>query len=547
MSLDKFYILIVDDNANNLFTLRALLNEHIPDAEVVDADSGQSALKKVLETPVDLIILDVQMPDMDGFETARLLQAWKKTRHIPVVFLTAAYKSEEFRQKGLELGATDYLTKPIDTSQLVSKVKTYLRFIGKERTHRHELQQANENLSAEMHERQQAEQALDQLTRQYQLILNSTAEGLCGMNLQGNITFINPAALAMLGYHDAKEVVGQNQHNLLHHSKIDGEAYAVKDCPICSSLQDAQVRRVDHEVFWRKDGDFFPVEYIVAPLIGELGKPVGAIVSFQDVTERKQAEYAMREAKIAAEQANMAKTQFLANMSHELRTPLNAIIGYSEIILEELRAEAEDAQQQVEDNFYFTDVSKIYKAGNHLLSLISSVLDIARIEAGQLQLHPSAYEIEHLVQEVLATIKPTVVETHNQLITEIAESLGVIYTDVTKFRQLLLNLLDNACKFTENGKIYLRIVRIQCASQNSLLIEVQDTGIGMNPETLDKLFQPFTQADGSYTRKYGGAGVGLTLTKNYLELMGGTLQVTSLPAQGSTFSVTLPILDPPTT
>jgi PAS domain S-box-containing protein len=532
-------ILIVDDNKNNLFTLRTLLNEHFA-AQVLEADSGQAALKVVLEQSVDLIILDVQMPEMDGFETAQLLRSWKKTEHIPIVFLTAAFKSEEFKQKGFTVGAADYLTKPIEPLQLISRVKTYLRFIEQEHKNTAELRLTNEQLQTEINERQQAQMAVAHLSRQNQLILDAAGEGICGLDLQGNISFINPAAARMLKY-TPEELIGRHYHQTVHYAHPDGKPYPLAECPILKALEKQDINHIEnHEVFWCRDGKPFPVEYIVAPLIEE-EQITGVVITFNDITARKTTETALQNAKEAAEQANLAKSQFLANMSHELRTPLNAIIGYSEILIEEAREEALEAGLSPNDEDSIADLNKIHDAGKHLLGLINDVLDISKIEAGKMDIYNETFSITEMLEEVLSTVQPLIDKKNNTLDIENTANLDTLFTDLTKLRQMLLNLLSNASKFTQQGQIKLSITTEIREGTSWILFNVTDSGIGMTTEQQAKLFEAFTQADSSTTRKYGGTGLGLAITKRFAEMMRGTVTVTSTVGQGSTFTIHLPI------
>ncbi|GAA3407011.1 MHYT domain-containing protein [Paenibacillus hodogayensis] len=229
-------------------------------------------------------------------------------------------------------------------------------------------------------------------------------------------------------------------------------------------------------------------------------------------------------------QANKVKSQFLANMSHELRTPLNAIIGYSEMLMEE----AEDMGEPV----FVDDLGKIGKAGKHLLALINDILDISKIEAGKMELHLEPCNLIELVQDVSSTVQPLVESNGNRLETQ-CES-GVIVTDITKLRQILLNLLSNASKFTKEGHVALRVFRQTRDDVNGYCFQVKDTGIGMTPEQVEKLFQPFTQADASTTRKYGGTGLGLAISQSFSSFMGGRIDVVSGLGQGSAFTCWLP-------
>ncbi|MDM8559171.1 response regulator [Candidatus Parabeggiatoa sp. HSG14] len=534
----KFHILIVDDNKNNLFTLRTLLNEHI-EAEIFEANSGHTALKVASTKPVDLIILDVQMPEMDGFETAQWLRSWNRTWHVPIVFLTAAHKSEDFQQKGFALGAADYLTKPIDPLQLINRVKIYLRFIEQEHAHNAELCRTNELLQAEINERKQAEVALARLSHQHQLIFDAAEDGICGMDLQGNITFINPAAARMLGY-IPEELIGLPQHQTIHYAHQDGTPYLLENCAIHKALKKGKIEHINKEVFWRKDGVSFPVEYVVAPLV-ENDKAIGIVITFNDITIRKEAEITLQQAKETAEQANLAKSQFLANMSHELRTPLNAIIGYSEILIEDITDDAIIAGKASDEIEYTVDLKKINDAGHHLLELINDVLDISKIEAGRMDIYNETFSVLEMLEEVVNTVQPLVEKKGNRLEIECDKDLKPLYADITKLRQILLNLLSNASKFTEQGIIKLAVIIEKRDDISWMLFKVSDTGIGMTLEQQTKLFEVFTQADASTTRKYGGTGLGLTISKRFVEMMGGRVTVESELSKGSTFIIHLPI------
>ncbi len=536
---ETVHILIVDDNKNNLFTLRSLLQNHV-DAVVVEANSGNEALQLTLNHSIDLILLDVQMPVMDGFETAQLLRSWKKTQHIPIVFLTAAYKSEEFKQKGFEAGAADYLTKPIDTPQLISRIKIYLRFIQQERAHHAELNASNQRLQKEIEERKQAEKALARLSRQHQLILNSIGSGICEIDLQGNIRFVNPVACELLGYAEP-DLLKQNFHQLIQMYKADGCPYPQIESPIYQAQQQLKTCHIENEVFWRSNGDCFPVDYIAAPLVEEENSSNGTVISFYDISLRKQAEEAQQKAKEAAEQANLSKSQFLANMSHELRTPLNAIIGYSEILLEEAKDEALVAGKNPLEVEHVLDLKSVHDAGVHLLGLINSVLDLSKIEAGKMDVYCEVFYVPDLLIEIEQSTRPLVQKKHNSFSLQCPPEIKTMRTDLTKIRQILLNLISNACKFTENGHITLAIESFYDEAQKPWLIfHVSDTGIGMTEQQQTRLFDAFTQADASTTRKYGGTGLGLTISKSFAHLLGGQIFIQSQPGQGATFSVYLP-------
>ncbi|MGA7932445.1 MAG: CHASE4 domain-containing protein, partial [Kovacikia sp.] len=268
--------------------------------------------------------------------------------------------------------------------------------------------------------------------------------------------------------------------------------------------------------------------------------------------DRQQASLDLKTAKEAAERANQAKSQFLANMSHELRTPLNAIIGYSEML-----------QEDAADLGYSElapDLEKVNGAGKHLLGLINDILDLSKIEAGRMELYLETFDLFPIVQEVISTIQPLVQKNDNKLIVNCPSDIGLMHADLVKLRQNLLNLLSNASKFTQQGSITLTIEKDDGSNlkdkkedfpsrldPSSLIhFTVSDTGIGITSEQVSTLFQAFTQADASTTRKYGGTGLGLAITQRFCQMMGGNISVESEPGQGATFKMVLPtqVIDP---
>ncbi|MEM7582289.1 MAG: response regulator [Acidobacteriota bacterium] len=238
----------------------------------------------------------------------------------------------------------------------------------------------------------------------------------------------------------------------------------------------------------------------------------------------------LRIARDKAEEANRTKSVFLANMSHELRTPLTAIIGYSEIL-------EDDAGEMGLDDF-MPDLRKIKAAGKHLLGLINSILDLSKVESGKMELYIESFDLANLVHEVASTVNPLMEKNGNVLTVEAADDLGEVRTDLTKTRQILFNLLSNASKFTEQGRVRLVVRRAEVA--NMVLFEISDSGIGMSPEQLSRLFKPFSQADASTARNYGGTGLGLALCKRFCQVMGGRIDVDSELGKGTIFRVRLP-------
>lgn len=268
--------------------------------------------------------------------------------------------------------------------------------------------------------------------------------------------------------------------------------------------------------------------------IGVLARSLNSMVDQIRTRNRKLAESndELRRSREEAEAASRAKSSFLANMSHELRTPMNAIIGYGEMLVEE----AIDRGQ----NDLVPDLKKIQDAAKHLLALINDILDLSKIEAGRMGLFIEEFDVAETARGTASTVEPLIDKKTNTLVVEVDGDVGTMHADQTKVRQCLINLLSNAAKFTENGVITLSIKRKLMGSNDWIAFSVSDTGIGMTHEQIEMLFRPFTQADASTTRKYGGTGLGLTITRRYCQMMGGEVTVESEPGKGSTFTITIP-------
>ncbi len=374
----------------------------------------------------------------------------------------------------------------------------------------------------------QTRKTRDELLNRYHLILDAAGEGVFGLDNEGNTTFINPAAERMLGY-TAKELIGNPLHTMIHHTKGDGQAYPRDECPIYAAFSDGKVHHVNDEVFWKKDGTSFPIEYYSTP-IREGDRLAGAVVTFKDITARKQAEEELILAKEEAENANQAKSKFLSQMSHELRTPLNAILGFSQLIETNPKEPLTDTQQQ--------GVSEILKGGRHLLDLINEILDMARIETGNLSLSIEDINLNDLVEELLALSMPLAKNKHIELYNYVSlEGDLYVRADRVRLKQVLLNLMSNAIKYNNpNGSVKLDAVE---NSEGMIEISISDTGHGIAEEHMAELFQPFNRL-GSEHSEIEGTGIGLTITKQLMECMDGSVRVASKPGEGSVFTLTIP-------
>ncbi len=348
------------------------------------------------------------------------------------------------------------------------------------------------------------------------LVLNSPV-AVVTLDTRHNIVSCNPAFEQLYGYSQS-EVIGRNLDELISTDTSRTEAVAITQ----HVLKEGAVRSIGRRR--RRDGTLVDVEVLGVPVRVE-GKLVGLMGLYHDISELTQARH-------AAEEANNAKSQFLASMSHELRTPLNAIIGYSEMLEEEVN--------ELGHPDLAPDLRKIQGAGKHLLALINDILDLSKIEAGKLELYLEDFDPGELIRDVATTIQPLVAKNHNELVVE-ANELGQMRGDQTKLRQMLLNLLSNACKFTERGRVSLEAARVGTGDGERLRFRVTDSGIGMTPEQLTRIFEAFSQAEASTSRRYGGTGLGLAITRRFAQLMGGDVTVESEPGRGSSFTIELPV------
>jgi len=340
-------------------------------------------------------------------------------------------------------------------------------------------------------------------------IIRSMGESLLVVDNTGSIRTANQAALSLLGYREG-ELIGKPAQLIL-----DGPPPGT-----CRGLGAS---------YRTGNGALIPVLLSASAMLGESGSVEGEVWLAQDMTEHKRFERELIQAKEDAEQANRTKSLFLANMSHELRTPLNAIIGYSEMLQEDCRDRGIDGLEP--------DLANIEKAGKILLFLINDVLDISKVEAGKMDLCLETFDVAALLQEVMRTAAPLARKNRNRIRVACPADIGEIYADPTRLSQSLLNLISNACKFTENGVVTVEASR---SSEDGIQVSVRDTGIGISPEQLGQLFQSFTQADPSTTRKYGGTGLGLVLSRKLCRMMGGDISVESTVGSGSSFTVHIP-------
>jgi protein-histidine pros-kinase len=391
-------------------------------------------------------------------------------------------------------------------------------------------------------------QQVEQLVHDKQLILDTAGEGICAVDAQGTITVMNRTGARMCGW-QAHELIGQPYDRLLAHHGAEPRAHAGPAVPAAHTLEPSSDERRGVRTVRRKDGTTFPAEYTRAP-IHEYNRQIGSVITFSDISERIQAQLALRqlndelEARVqsrtvqlaavnqALQQASLAKDRFLASMSHELRTPLNAVIGFTGTLLMRLPGPLTPEQEK--------QLRTIQRSAQHLLALINDILDLAKIESGTLDMKRELVELQAVVAEVTASLRPLADQKNLQLLVDYPAEAIVIPSNRRALSQILINLVNNAIKFTEQGSVRLTLRQPQSQNGQPVEIRVADTGIGIRPEDQARLFQLFSQIEDVRTREHEGTGLGLHLSQKLAALLGGQITVQSAADQGTIFTLRLP-------
>jgi PAS domain S-box-containing protein len=544
-------ILMVDDRPENLMALEAILEPlgH----ELVRAASGEEALRQVLLQDFAVILLDVQMPGMNGFETAQLIKSRERSRLTPIIFLTAISKDEAFVYTGYSVGAVDYMSKPFNPDVLRSKVAVFVDlYLKTQRLQEQEKRlRESELLSLELQHRARLSASEARMAE----IVGSALEAIVTFDGEGRITLFNAAAERTFGV-SAEVAIGRPVSSLLaselRGGHLEGLCTQAAERAAATLAGEAGAGAPEEHalVGVRADGERFPLEASISCLDLE-SERVFTVIG-RDVSERKRAEEELRRqaehlARTTAElkslnqqlqarqreleNAMASRSRFYASMSHELRTPINAILGYSALLLDDIYGPLNPDQAR--------GIERANHAARHLLELVNDILDLSKIEAGKLDLeiHPAAFP--SVVQDLFVTVRPLADEHGSELALE-AEGEVTVHTDPRRVRQILLNLLSNAIKFGEGKPI---TVRTRACDDGGVVVEVCDRGLGIEPENLERIFDEFVQL--SHPDQAHGTGLGLPISRRLAVLLGGELVVESVVGEGSTFRLRLPArMDP---
>jgi PAS domain S-box-containing protein len=533
-------ILLVDDRVENLLALEAILEPlgHT----LVRAASGEAALRALLTNDFAVILLDVQMPGMNGIEVARIVKSRERTRHVPIIFLTAMSKEDEYVFTADSVGAVDYLFKPFQPEILRSKVAALADLYRKqeriaEQEHRLHIAEKQDMELRHMRELLQSE-------ARFRAIVATAMDAIIGADSMGNVTLFNSAAERVFGCRAADAVGGPIAtlfplgardtvvKRLTGMASTNGGENNTAHTPISMQAQ-------------RANGENFPIEASVSAMEGANGSTYTIII--RDVSERLAREERLRrqaeslaetsaELKAANEELSIrqldleramtARSRFYAAMSHELRTPINAVLGYSTLLLERIYGSLNDKQAE--------GIERTQRAARHLLELVNDVLDLSKIEAGKIDLRLEPVVFPTLIDDLFVTVRPLADEHGCPLDLSIDGEIRVI-TDPRRLRQILLNLLSNAIKFGPGTPIEVR-----CAKRDDggITIDVTDHGSGIPAEDQERIFHEFVQL--GKIQLQDGTGLGLPISRRLAALLHGTLTVRSKPGEGSTFCLTLP-------
>jgi PAS domain S-box-containing protein len=539
-------ILIVDDRPENLLALEAILE---PLGQLlVRAHSGDEALRLLLTHDFAMILLDVQMPGINGFETARLIKSRERTKYIPIIFLTAISKDEEYVFEGYSVGAVDYMAKPFQPDILRSKVSVFVDLFQKQRQLQSQQQLLAEGQRRELELKHMRE--IYESEARFSEIVGSAMDAIVVFDADGRISLFNAAAERMFCAQASRALTANVKDYFpepMREETLDRicRGTITANDPTCATEQ-PELEHVLAFTGRRFTGEEFPIE-ATASCMDVRGKRTYTLI-VRDISERKRAEAALREQaksleaamqelkqlndelgerQAELERAMAARSRFYASMSHELRTPINAVLGYSTLLLENIYGPLNEKQAE--------GITRTHKAAKHLLELVNDVLDLSKIEAGKIDLRLQPVHFPTLIDDLFVTVRPLADQHESTLTLEHGGEPMKVISDPRRLRQILLNLLSNAIKFGRGKPIH---VRSMPRADGGIVVEVIDQGEGIASPDHEKIFDEFVQL--GKTQLTEGTGLGLPISRRLAEMLHGTLEVQSEVGKGSTFRLTLP-------
>lgn len=512
-------ILAIDDHLDNLISLRAIIEDTFPDSTIFTAQDGQHGLELIIAHDPDVILLDVVMPGMDGFEVCRRIKEDVRISDIPVIFLTALGSDKRSRLKALEIGADAFLSKPIDEAELTAQIKAMLIVKHHHQKQKYEKEyltalvtERTEELLKELKERTQAEELLLQSNELNNSLLQTIPFGMDILDENGNIIFISE---------NFKKLIGEYSINRKCWEVICDKKERCTNCPLEKPIKIGETNII--EVDGILGGRSFQISHT-----GMMFKGRKAILEmFQDITEMKRSREELVLAKEQAVESNKLKTAFLNNMSHEIRTPMNHIIGFASLMQEAAPA----------DKDLYAEI--ILKSSNQLLSLIEDVIQLSRLQSEKIRIDKREFLPAELVNQVIKYYSNGNVKNSNLLISSIPENFKnvTIVTDLEKLNVILMNLVSNAVKFTFQGTIETGFK----VDDDKVTFFVKDSGTGILTKEQDRIFDTFYRGENALTLVIGGAGLGLSIVREYIKALRGSIEVESTPGKGSIFTFSIPV------
>jgi PAS domain S-box-containing protein len=517
-------ILLVDDEPANLLALEAILRDL--GQNLVTARSGDEALRCLLRDDFAVVLLDVQMQGLDGFETAKLIRGRPRSRHTPIIFLTAYDSSDFTPDQAYALGAVDFLVKPIVPVILRAKVAVFVELFQQtrqverqaERLRQLERQAFEQQLAATARAEEERFRLIAENVRDYAIVL---------LAADGTVVSWNAGAERILGYR-ADEIIGRPD------TRFFTPEDAAAGRPQRELRQAAEVGRADNECWLvRKDGSRFWASGVTTALRdGELR---GFVKILRDLTERKALEDELRQRAEALAEANRHKDEFLAMLAHELRNPLAPVLTGVRVARQ---AGADDrAREQA--------LVMVERQARHLTRVVDDLLDVSRLTRGRVQLRPERLDLARLIRTTAEDARPLLEQGGLALAVQTPQTPVWVQGDPTRLAQVFQNLLDNAAKFTSRGGRVEVAAGVDEARQQAV-VTVRDSGVGIEPDMLRRIWEIFAQADHSLDRASGGLGLGLALVRGLVELHGGRVEAASAgPGRGAEFTVRLPVVPEP--